>query len=111
MGLPSTTFSSPFAGQLRVFLSGRYGRGVGDSGFPSALDGDIRVRAFAGVAGSYSYTSPVDKYTQSAFIDLAYPGSGVVWNLGTEVYASSPPSGTTYVYIRDLRLAWELVKL
>lgn len=105
----SGTVSFPLAGKLRFYLTGTYTRANTDAGFPNYSDGNIRVQAFAGAPGSYSYSPIMDKFQQSVDFDVDYPGGSVVWNVGTEVVEYERAAGTVVVAIRNLKLAWELV--
>lgn len=110
MAHPTGTFHYPTAGVLRIFLSARWSYTASDFGNPDEVDGNVRIRAYFGVSGSYKYTSTIDKFTQSSFVDVAYPGGDVVWNIGTETVDYTVPPPLTTVALRDIRVAWELVK-
>ena len=110
MAHPSGNISFAEAGTLRVYLSGLYKRNNADSGFPNQSDGNVRIRAYVGPTGSYTYTTAIDKYTQSTFIDVAYPGGNVTWNVGTETLEYQQAAGTVQIAMTNLRVSWELVK-
>lgn len=110
MAHPTGTFSFAEAGQLRVYLSARWTTNVGDFGNPDEELGNVRIRAYVGPTGTLTYTSVIDKFTQSTFIDLDYPGGSVSWNVGTETVEYTVPGPTKVIALADIRVAWELVK-
>jgi len=110
----SGNFSHASAGRLTVTLSGTFFQGTArDAGFPSTVNGEgnVLVRAFIGVSGSYHYTEPIDRFAPTATTEVDYPGGNVVWNLGTEEIAHVNPSGGIWNYgIKNLTINAKLVK-
>lgn len=97
----SGTFSSQFPGKLRVTLNGTFFQGsYRDAGFPGTSGGtaNYAVRAYVGVAGSYNYLEPIDRYAPTSVKEFDYPGGNVVWNVGTETVAYVDPTGGIWSY-------------
>lgn len=110
MAHPTGTLSYPDAGVLRFFVCARWSSTTGDFGSPDLNIGNVRIRAFMGETGDYTYTSVIDKFTQATFIDLDYPGGDEEWDVGTETVDYDLPDTLVTIALRDIRVAWELVK-
>ena len=97
----SSSFSSQYAGQLEVVLSGVWYYGTRrDAGF-SSTNGtpNILLRAYVGPTGSHQYTQPIDRYAPVVVAVYDYPGNGVVWEFGTELVAYTAGGATgAYTY-------------
>ena len=110
----SGTFSHPLSGRLVIKFSGTFFQGTHrDAGFPSTNNGaaNLAIRAFAGPAGSYTYTEPIDRYAPFAQAEVSYPGGNVVWNVGTVEVAHVNPTGGIWSYGMDnLKLNLSLQK-
>jgi hypothetical protein len=107
MALPSGTFSSVFAGALRVSVSAEIT--IDDVTYPYLNDGSITLRAYVNNGSFIVYLPTINQFASSASFVLAYPGGGVVWSLGVEVIATTFKS-SNYIAARNIQLAAELYK-
>lgn len=115
MGAPSGTFSSQFAGKLRVVLSATfYANSYLNTGFPNTGNGggsNLSLRAYAGPSGSLSYSSVIDKYNcAAAVLELDYPGGNVSWLVGAEEVAHQNPSGPYSYGMSNIKVSVKLSK-
>lgn len=108
MGHLSSSFSSQYAGQLEVVLSGVWYHGTRrDAGFSSSNGTpNILLRGYVGPAGARHYTQPIDRYAPVVTALFDYPGGGVEWQFGTETvaYTSGGATGLYSYGFQDLRL-------
>ncbi len=111
--LPTGSFSSPYAGRLRVKLSAQYyANTYVDAGFPSTGGGaaNLAIRGYAGPSGSPTRTPVLEKYAGTVQVELDYPGGNVAWPCGVEEVAFKSPGGLYTVGFQDIRLELTLMK-
>lgn len=115
MTLPSGTFSSPYAGTLRVTVSASWNEvhGSANNGWPASpsgtSDSNIQMHAYAGPSGSLTYGAPFDKFNPSVTHDVAYPGGSVVWNVGVSEIAHYEGAALHYGF-DPIKLTVQLIK-
>lgn len=115
MALPTGTFSSSFAGTLKVTLTAKFTNSRGDAGFPSSsgYGANMSLQAFAGPVGSPSFTPIIDRYGTTAVLSLDYPGGGALWPVGVSEVSHADPVGASEPWsygMSDIKLFCELRK-
>lgn len=101
----SGTFSSPYAGKLRITLSGSFFQGTNrDAGFPSGASNYLLGGNVNG-----STMQPIDRNAPVSYMELDYPGGNVSWSVSTYTVATSTSGVASYGFT-NLKLVLQLVK-
>lgn len=110
MALPSGSFSSLYAGSLRITTSASIGGSAFSNNYLAwgTSASDIVLRAWVN-NGALIYLPIISRVGPTAEIVLAYPGGGVVWTMGMEELGYTI-SGAGSVWANNLYLIAELFK-
>jgi hypothetical protein len=109
----ASSFSSQQAGTLEVLLQGVYYQSSRrDAGFlgdsTSSNPSNVLIKGYAGPVGGRMYTQPIDRYAPNTTTYFEYPGSGVVWEFGTELVANTSGSLSGFYSYGIIELRMEL---
>jgi len=106
----SGSFSSPYAGRAQITLSGTYYEGTytrGDFG-STGPTGTGNYQICGTVNGTN--TTVVDKASNTAYMEMDYPGGNVSWSVSTQTVATSSPGGSTSYGMKNIKLNIRLIK-
>lgn len=100
----SSIFKNDFAGNIGIALSGVFFQNSRDSGFPG---GDSDMLLCATINGVNTPT--MSRVTQSVYVEMYYPGEGVIWTVGTTVL-SYYGGGTGQYGFKNLVISIRILK-